>query len=244
MKGPKSSNGCPDKDGDGIADANDKCPTKAGTLLTEGCPDKDEDGVADDLDKCPSEKGKTPTMGCPDADADGIADAEDKCPNQYGDKENAGCPKIVDTDKDGVEDSKDKCPDLKGVMQNNGCPADRDADGVYDVDDKCPDIAGNSAGCPTLSENDKKILESALYGVQFETASATIKESSFPVLDKVTEILNRYPQYNLKINGHTDDTGTTKENIVLSENRAKACYMYLVNHGITQNRISYFLNFI
>lgn len=239
VKGPKRTNGCPDKDGDGIEDSKDKCPDNAGTLLTEGCPDSDEDGVEDDMDKCPTEKGKTLTGGCPDNDADGIANADDKCPDVAGVTENGGCPKIVDTDQDGIEDSKDKCPNLKGITQNNGCPADSDGDGVYDSEDRCPDIAGKTGGCPTLTETDKKVLDSALYGVQFETASATIKESSFPVLDKVIDVMNRYPNYTLKINGHTDDTGTAEENITLSENRAKSCYMYLINNGIVQERISY-----
>jgi len=51
--------------------------------------------------------------------------------------------------------------------------------------------------------------------------------------------MNKYPTYNLKIKGHTDDTGTEEENIVISENRSKSCYMYLINNGISQDRISY-----
>ena len=239
IKGSKKSNGCPDQDGDGIEDIADKCPTKAGTLLTEGCPDTDEDGIADDLDKCPTEKGQSVTGGCPDNDADGIANADDKCPDEFGSQEDGGCPKIKDADGDGVEDSKDKCPDMKGLALYNGCPADTDGDGFYDFEDKCPELFGKTSGCPTLTETDKKVLEGALYGVQFETASATIKESSFAVLDKVIDIMNRYPNYILKINGHTDDTGTAEENLTLSENRSKSCYMYLINKGVSQDRISY-----
>jgi hypothetical protein len=40
-------NGCPDTDGDGIADKDDECPNEAGPVSLKGCPDTDGDGVAD-----------------------------------------------------------------------------------------------------------------------------------------------------------------------------------------------------
>lgn len=52
----------PDKDADGIADASDKCPTRAedvdGFEDTDGCPDidNDSDRVLDIADKCPTEQ--------------------------------------------------------------------------------------------------------------------------------------------------------------------------------------------
>jgi hypothetical protein len=51
--------GCPDADGDGITDKDDKCPTVAGPKENAGCPwpDTDGDGVLDKDDKCPEVKG-------------------------------------------------------------------------------------------------------------------------------------------------------------------------------------------
>jgi hypothetical protein len=40
-------NGCPDTDGDGVADVNDACPDVFGLAALKGCPDTDKDGVAD-----------------------------------------------------------------------------------------------------------------------------------------------------------------------------------------------------
>jgi len=54
-----------DSDGDGIPDANDKCPEQAGPFSTNGCPDADGDGVPDHLDKCPNEAGPMYNEGCP-----------------------------------------------------------------------------------------------------------------------------------------------------------------------------------
>ena len=60
-------NGCPDSDGDGVADNVDKCPEEAGDASNEGCPwgDRDEDGVADKDDVCPDEPGVAANNGCP-----------------------------------------------------------------------------------------------------------------------------------------------------------------------------------
>jgi OOP family OmpA-OmpF porin len=70
-----TKNGCPpDKDGDGIIDAEDACPDikgiKTSDPATNGCPgDRDGDTVRDDKDACPDEKGKPdpdPSKnGCP-----------------------------------------------------------------------------------------------------------------------------------------------------------------------------------
>ena len=86
-----------------------------------GCPDADGDGVADKDDACPSEAGLAELAGCPDADGDGVADKDDDCPSEAGPAENKGCP-WPDTDGDGVLDKDDQCPDVAGTVANNGCP--------------------------------------------------------------------------------------------------------------------------
>jgi outer membrane protein OmpA-like peptidoglycan-associated protein len=95
VPGLASLNGCPDRDGDGVADKDDRCPDVPGLVSLKGCPDTDGDGVADIDDKCPdTPKGwKVDATGCPvDTDGDGVPDAIDKCPTVAGPKENNGCP--------------------------------------------------------------------------------------------------------------------------------------------------------
>ena len=53
-----------DTDKDGIPDASDPCPDKAGQF--GGCPDSDGDLLADNLDKCPADPGPTGNSGCPE----------------------------------------------------------------------------------------------------------------------------------------------------------------------------------
>lgn len=140
--------GCPDRDNDGIADGDDKCPDVPGLAAMMGCPDADGDGITDAEDVCPDVAGLAAFRGCPDTDNDGITDASDKCPREAGPASNDGCP-ILDKDGDGILDKDDACPTEKGVTSAKGCP-DRDGDSVADRNDACPDKAGSPAhkGCP------------------------------------------------------------------------------------------------
>ncbi len=228
-------NGCPDSDGDGIRDSEDACPNAAGTSATAGCPDTDGDGIRDSEDACPDKAGLAALDGCPDTDGDGIRDSEDKCPLKAGGKDTAGCP---DSDGDGLTDDQDPCPDKAGPF--NGCP-DTDGDGIDDAHDHCPNSAGplRTFGCPELQEEEKQTLDLAAQAVQFETGKATLKVESYNILNKVAAIMKKYPDYKLRIVGHTDNVGDAASNMALSEERARSCYDYLVAQGIDPSRISY-----
>ena len=264
--GLANRNGCPlkDTDGDGILDEDDACPNLAGRASTKGCPDVDNDGITDDKDACPNQVGVASANGCPDADGDGVADKEDACPYESGTKANNGCP-VRDSDGDGVLDKDDLCPGTKGGPETGGCPdvdgdgvadkddlcpneagltsargcPDQDADGTPDHLDKCPDESGPNQGCPEIKKEDKEFLLFAAKNVQFETGKATLKAQSFATLDKVAEILSRYPRYNLFIDGHTDNIGDRTANQVLSEERAQSCYEYLLSRSIDPLRMQY-----
>lgn len=68
--------------------------------------------------------------------------------------------------------------------------------------------------------------------IDFEFDSAKLKPSSYIVLDKVAEILLRYPRIKLIVEGHTDDIGDDEYNYWLSMKRADAVKEYLVKKGI------------
>ncbi|MCC6995955.1 MAG: DUF11 domain-containing protein [Deltaproteobacteria bacterium] len=146
--------GAVDSDGDGVADAADRCAgdkeDRDGFQDDDGCADLDNDGdtVPDAEDRCPLQAGAGSTQGCPngDQDGDGIADASDKCPAVAEDKDGFededGCPEL-DNDADGVADAADRCArepeDKDGFEDEDGCPElDNDADGVPDTIDPCP----------------------------------------------------------------------------------------------------------
>jgi len=223
--------GCPDSDEDGIADPDDACPDEAGLAELEGCPlqDRDGDGFGDDVDVCPDYAGTL--NGCPDTDADGLSDKDDTCPKQAGPKSTGGCP---DRDNDGVADIKDNCPLLPGEL--NGCP-DRDNDGVDDASDRCPNIAGEFEGCPEIISSKRSLFEFAVQGIGFNEASSNLDERAYEILTGLAEILDQYPEYNVKITGHSDFLEVVPNRTTLSEERAKACAGYLKSRGVSLDRI-------
>jgi outer membrane protein OmpA-like peptidoglycan-associated protein len=99
-----------DVDGDGVPDAEDRCPVTP----------EDPDGFEDD-DGCPE----------PDNDGDGLLDLADRCPlaaeTLNGFEDDDGCPdQAPDADGDGIADSADRCPfepeTMNGVRDDDGCP--------------------------------------------------------------------------------------------------------------------------
>ncbi len=252
--GPKNTLGCPDQDGDGVKDSDDRCPSVAGSPVNNGCPDDnidtDGDGVPDNIDRCPLVAGSSLYAGCPDTDGDGVDDSRDACPDVPGPAATRGCPigqipdaselRNVDSDGDGVMDADDKCPGRPGLAVYDGCP-DTDGDGLDDSRDRCPNSAGpvDTQGCPEVSASDRRVLQIAMRSVQFQTSRAEFKSESFRVLTQIAEIMDRYPDFNLSIEGHTDAQGTAIDNQRLSENRAKACYQFLISSGVAADRMSY-----
>lgn len=234
-----------DIDGDGVLDKFDQCPDMVGTKETGGCPDMDGDGISDAEDDCPNEKGLADLKGCPivDSDGDGIADHDDNCPNEVGLKEDQGCPvPDTDIDGDGIMDKDDACPNIVGIASNRGCPGiDTDADGIIDDEDRCPNIVGvlSNKGCPEIKDTEKTTLDMAMRTVRFDFRSNQLTESSKPILREVVDILNSYPSYKMRLNGYSDSIGSRKDNLELSQKRAKMCYNYLIAQGIAKDRLSY-----
>jgi len=221
--------------------------------------DRDGDGIVDSLDKCPDNpenyNGFQDEDGCPDdpdTDLDGIPDSADQCVLDPEDKDNYldedGCPDI-DNDADQILDAKDKCPneaeDRDGFEDEDGCPdPDNDKDKVLDVDDMCPNEPGpadkDPKGCPqklalaVVTESEIKITQQ----IHFEYNKAIIRPESFPVVDAVAEILAKYPDMTMEVQGHTDNKGGADYNKRLSDQRAAAVKKYLVEHGISADRLA------
>jgi len=145
---------------------------------------------------------------------------------------------LKDSDNDGVADAYDYCPDAQGPFSTNGC-ADGDKDGVADKDDECPQTAGaiSNKGCPVVAKETKEIMSKALQGVQFDYRKNELLPSSFPILDEVVKVMIENPDYQLEINGFTDNLGEEADNIELSKLRAQSVANYLYSKGIAASRI-------
>jgi len=76
-----------------------------------------------------------------------------------------------------------------------------------------------------------------LANVFFDVNKATLRPKSYVELDKLVDFLKNNPTVKIEIGGHTDVRGSN--NLVLSQNRAKAVYSYIVSKEVDQKRMTY-----
>lgn len=74
--------------------------------------------------------------------------------------------------------------------------------------------------------------------ILFGFDQADLGSSAKSSLDDLVTILNKYPDTNIEIQGHTDDTGTETYNQGLSERRAGTVSSYLRSKGIATSRLT------
>ncbi len=74
-------------------------------------------------------------------------------------------------------------------------------------------------------------------GVYFETNKYNISDNAKLALDKLQKIFTEYPETNILIEGHTDNVGTDKYNMGLSQRRATAVGEYLKAAGVASSRL-------
>jgi outer membrane protein OmpA-like peptidoglycan-associated protein len=83
-----------------------------------------------------------------------------------------------------------------------------------------------------------KTGHAAVYGIEFDTGKATLKPQSEKVLGDVLSLLQAQPDWKMKIEGHTDSTGTKAGNQTLSQQRAAAVVAWLTQNGIARSRLT------
>jgi outer membrane protein OmpA-like peptidoglycan-associated protein len=78
-----------------------------------------------------------------------------------------------------------------------------------------------------------------LKNVFFDIDKFELKPSSKAELNKLADFMKKNPTIIGELGGHTDNTGDSKKNKTLSENRAKSVQEYLITQGINASRITY-----
>ena len=82
-------------------------------------------------------------------------------------------------------------------------------------------------------------VDFVLRNVFFDTDKSELKPESTMELNRFVRLMQQNPQMKVEISGHTDNVGSKEHNTILSKNRAKAVFDYLVNKGIDSNRMTY-----
>ena len=78
----------------------------------------------------------------------------------------------------------------------------------------------------------------SLYGIFFDTNSASVREDSEMTLQEIVKLFEQQPDLNLLVVGHTDNAGAFEYNMNLSQNRAQSVVDELsTKYGVPQERL-------
>lgn len=169
-----------------------------------------------------------------DSDQDGVINKKDKCPGTLKKYINNvdvfGCP--IDTDKDGVFDVDDKCINERGLVSLGGCP-----DMIDTTEAKTPIKVVDDA----ITVKDS-IIEKSIFPTDSIISSQSI--SFYPLnkhelnaeykayLQLLVNYLNSNRNVKIRLEGHTDNSGSKKFNQELSIKRANSVKDYLFSQGV------------
>jgi OOP family OmpA-OmpF porin len=207
--------------------------------------DTDVDGILDMWDECPDtpQGVQVTSRGCEilnidrDSDGDRVVDNADECPNTPAGVpvDPRGCS--LDSDRDGVTTDRDRCPATSpgDIVDAYGCTRDADRDGVLTPTDVCPESRPGAQVDPQGCEFTDTIR---LPGVNFAAGSDLLLPGTEPLLESAAATLNRYPNLQIEVAGHTDSDGSGEANYGLSERRANTVRDHLIQFGVAEDRLT------
>jgi OOP family OmpA-OmpF porin len=76
-----------------------------------------------------------------------------------------------------------------------------------------------------------------LNNIFFDLAKASLKEESYPELNRLVKYMLDNPIMEIEIAGHTDNIGSDQSNNLLSQDRANSVRAFLISKGISDSRI-------
>jgi len=205
-----------DTDSDGLSDGDEILKFNTNPLKT----DTDDDGLNDGEEVLNYHTNPLKA----DSDGDGLSDGDEVIKYRTD-------PLKADTDGDGLTDYEERIK-----YRTNPLYADTDEGGISDGEeirlglnplDPRDDVRQQiRIGTPLVLE-----------GVTFETGGTNLTAFSRTVLDKIAEGLLTNLNSEIAIHGHTDNQGSARSNLKLSQDRANAVKAYLVTKGISPSRI-------
>jgi OmpA-OmpF porin, OOP family len=74
--------------------------------------------------------------------------------------------------------------------------------------------------------------------IEFETGSAVLTPAGRATVAKVAEVLKKYPEVKVAIEGHTDNVGNDGSNLTLSKARAATTKLTLEGDGVSADRMT------
>lgn len=131
---------------------------------------------------------------------------------------------------------KFKLEKLLKNIDENVTEVDSDNDGVIDSEDLCPNVKGTPAnnGCPEVSQESSSKVKAYSKTIYFNYEKSSFQHATMPVLQAIVAILKEYPTAKMLIEGHCE---CIEDKYNISENRADSVKTYLVENGISADRL-------
>ena len=108
---------------------------------------------------------------------------------------------------------------------------------VKERDDLTGKLNGALSSVAQITQTARGVVVN-LPDILFDTNKATLKQHAQVAMAKLAGIVSLFPNINLRIEGHTDSTGTDEINNRLSKERANAVMAFLAGQGVAQKRMS------
>ena len=88
---------------------------------------------------------------------------------------------------------------------------------------------------PMFALREEMVLQ--LRNIQFDHNSYALTKSSYSELDKLVKLMQDNPSMQIELSAHTDDVGSDRYNMRLSQRRGESAMKYLLRNGIAADRI-------
>lgn len=164
----------------------------------------------------------------------GINQADVKVYDQYGD-----VVASTKTGEDGTYKVKVPCGNKIKVeaSKENHTKADKELQTSKRNGEETKDVNFELSNYADLVRKEDNVEKVDINPIYFDYDKYAITEQAATELDKVVYVMKNFPAIVIKIESHTDSRGKDQYNMVLSQNRAKSTYDYIIARGIDPARI-------
>lgn len=105
---------------------------------------------------------------------------------------------------------------------------------VAKTDGKTQEIPADLKPIESIVQEDKVVLNEIYF--EYDKSNIT-KEGAFE-LDKLVQVMTKYPTLVVMVKAHTDSRGSDAYNLALSDRRARSTVQYILSKGVSKDRIS------
>ena len=204
-----------DTDGDGVKDHKDLCPEVPGSKKFKGCPMEYSAYMA-------KMKAEEDARIAAEAEAARIKAEEEK-------RQMEAEAMRLKAEEEARVDAEMKAKEAAEAKAQAEAAAKAKADA---------EAAARAKAEATKMSEVKASFDAALRGIKFNSSKSTFKQESFTLMDNVVSVMQKYPDFNVSIEGHTDSQGGEAANTKLSISRANAVKDYLVSKGVNATRLT------